>query len=280
MVSVEQYEIVRELVDDAVANGATLHCGGPTEVPGLQRPLLRARRAHRRDPRHADHARGDLRAGGADRHRATPRRRRSSSPTTPSSASAPRSGRSTASAPRASRRRLETGMVWLNDHMYSHGACQCAWGGVKHSGLGRAHSKFGFYECVNVKQMVWEPSRTRDFWWHPYDASLGRAMQAAAKLLYGRDADKWAALRAGACATRQAGGEDAAPRRGREYAVGRGGSSWRRQLLTANCQPVPTLPPMPARPTPAKNASVSSAGASATSPACRACSTRPSTSPA
>src|SRR4051812_29494866 len=31
MVSPEQFEIVRALVDDAVANGATLHCGGPVE---------------------------------------------------------------------------------------------------------------------------------------------------------------------------------------------------------------------------------------------------------
>src|SRR5207244_3412874 len=93
---------------------------------------------------------------------------------------------------RASRigRRLETGMVWLNDHMYSHGACQCAWGGAKHSGLGRAHSKFGFYECVNVKLVVWEPGRLRDFWWHPYDETLGRATKTAARLLYGREADR------------------------------------------------------------------------------------------
>ena len=46
-------------------------------------------------------------------------------------------------------RRIESGMVWINDHSYTHGACQCAWGGVKESGLGRSHSKFGFYECVN-----------------------------------------------------------------------------------------------------------------------------------
>ena len=48
-------------------------------------------------------------------------------------------------------RRIESGMVWINDHSYSHGAMQCSWGGVKESGLGRSHSKFGFYECVNVK---------------------------------------------------------------------------------------------------------------------------------
>ena len=32
MVSKEQYDLVVELVDDAVANGAKLHCGGPTTV--------------------------------------------------------------------------------------------------------------------------------------------------------------------------------------------------------------------------------------------------------
>ena len=89
-------------------------------------------------------------------------------------------------------------MVWINDHMYSHGACSCSWGGVKHSGLGRSHSKFGLYECVDVKQIAWEPSLTRNFWWHPYDESLGTGIHAAAQLLYGRDADKPGALREGA----------------------------------------------------------------------------------
>jgi len=95
-------------------------------------------------------------------------------------------------------RRVESGMVWINDHMYTHGAMQCAWGGVKHSGLGRAHSKFGFYECVDVKQIAWEPSLTQNFWWHPYDESLGKGIHAAAQLLYGRDDDKLGALKRGA----------------------------------------------------------------------------------
>jgi|tagenome__1003787_1003787.scaffolds.fasta_scaffold20989696_8 acyl-CoA reductase-like NAD-dependent aldehyde dehydrogenase len=197
MVSDDQFELVRELVDDALANGATMHCGGPTEVPGLNgrfyAPTVLTGVTHDmrimreeifgpvipivtvRDEEEAIALANDSEFGlGAsvwslDRGKAD------------------RIGR-----------RLEAGMVWLNDHMYSHGACQCAWGGVKHSGIGRAHSKFGFYECVNIKQMVWEPSRTRNFWWHPYDESLGKAMDASAKLLYGRDADKWGALRKGA----------------------------------------------------------------------------------
>ena len=34
MVSREQFELVRELVDDAVANGAELRCGGPVQPGG------------------------------------------------------------------------------------------------------------------------------------------------------------------------------------------------------------------------------------------------------
>jgi succinate-semialdehyde dehydrogenase/glutarate-semialdehyde dehydrogenase len=82
--------------------------------------------------------------------------------------------------------------------MYSHGTCQCSWGGVKESGIGRAHSKFGFYECVNIKHVGWEPSTFRDFWWHPYDESLTKALRASAKLLYGRRKQRLEALRTGA----------------------------------------------------------------------------------
>jgi len=93
--------------------------------------------------------------------------------------------------------RLQAGMVWINDHMFSHGVCSCSWGGVKQSGLCRSHSKFGLWECVNVKLLTWEPSRTPDFWWHPYDESLSKAMDASARLLYGRDSEKPSALRRG-----------------------------------------------------------------------------------
>jgi len=198
MVSEEQYEIVRELVDDAVANGAELHCGGPVEVPGLETGRFYS-------PTVLTGVRPDMRI----------MREEIFGPVVPITvvdseeeaielANDSEFGLGTSvwtmDRDRGERiaRRIETGMVWINDHMYSHGLCACAWGGVKHSGLGRAHSKFGFYECVNVKQVAWEPSRTRNFWWHPYDRSLGEALHAAAQLLYGRDADKRAALRRGA----------------------------------------------------------------------------------
>ena len=94
-------------------------------------------------------------------------------------------------------RRIESGMVWINDHAYSHAAMQCPWGGVKDSGLGRSHSKFGLYECVDVKLVSWEPGRTRNFWWQPYDETLGEAIRSTAGLLYGADGSRVKVLREG-----------------------------------------------------------------------------------
>ena len=102
-------------------------------------------------------------------------------------------------------RQIESGMVWINDHSFSHGACQCSWGGVKDSGLGRSHSKFGFYECVNIKLASWEPGWTRDSWWQPYDEDLATAWRASARLLYGRDGNRMQALREGAGALLRVG---------------------------------------------------------------------------
>ena len=190
MVSPEQLALVEELVDDAVDRGATLHCGGAE--PPFFRPAVLTGVTH------------DMRL----------MREEIFGPVVPivtvdsedeaialANDSEFGLGASVWTMNRAKgermARRIQSGMVWVNDHMFSHGACSCSWGGTKQSGLGRSHSKFGIYECVNIKLVTWEPSRTRDFWWYPYDEALGRAMQSAAKLLYGRDADKPGALRKG-----------------------------------------------------------------------------------
>jgi succinate-semialdehyde dehydrogenase/glutarate-semialdehyde dehydrogenase len=102
-------------------------------------------------------------------------------------------------------REIDSGMVWINDHSYTHAAMQCAWGGVKDSGLGRSHSKFGLYECVEPKTISWEPGRTRDMWWQPYDKTLGDALRASARLLYGRGGQRLKALREGAGALAKVG---------------------------------------------------------------------------
>jgi len=198
MVSREQFETVRELVDDAVAAGATLVCGGPVEAPAgagagafyapavltgvthemrimreeIFGPVLPIVVVESEDEAVALANDSDFGLG----------------------ASVWTSDRS--KGERVAHE-LQSGMVWINDHMFSHGACQCSWGGVKESGLGRTHSKFGLYECVNVKLRVWEPSTMRNAWWHPYDETLGRALRETATILYGRPSIRAGALRDG-----------------------------------------------------------------------------------
>jgi len=213
MTSAGQYETVVELVEDAVASGATRLCGGPVEVPGLSGKFIaptvltdvthemRIMREEIFGPvlpivvvdseEEAIELANDSQFGLGASVWTRDRRR----------------GERIA-------RRLESGMVWINDHSFSHGVCQCAWGGVKDSGLGRSHSKFGFYECVNIKTNAWEPGVTRDFWWHPYDRTLGEAVRASARALYGKGAERAEALRRGAAPLLKVGRRSLRRRRG------------------------------------------------------------------
>ena len=196
MVSAEQADLVTELVDDALASGAERLTGGPQEVPGFSGRFIAP----------------TVLAGVTDEMRIM--REEIFGPVVPivvvgseqealdrANDSNFGLGASVWTRDRAKgermARRIQSGMVWINDHSYSHGACQCSWGGVKDSGLGRSHSKFGLYECVNIKHVAWEPGLTRDFWWQPYDRALGDALRASARLLYGRNGSRAKALREG-----------------------------------------------------------------------------------
>ncbi len=200
MVSRDQFELVSELVDDAVAAGATIRCGGPVETPaaGLEAGAF-----------YVPTVLTDV------THEMRIMREEIFGPVLPiivvdseDQAVALANdcdfglGASVWTSDRSKgerfAREIDAGMVWINDHMFSHGACQCSWGGVKDSGLGRTHSKFGLYECVNVKLRTWEPSRVRDPWWHPYDETLGKALKQTAAILYGRPSIRAGALRQGA----------------------------------------------------------------------------------
>jgi len=196
MVSADQADLVTGLVDDAVGAGADLLTGGPAQIPGYEGRFIAP----------------TVLAGVEDEMRIM--REEIFGPVVPVIVVADEAeavarandsnfglGASVWTTDRAKgermARRIESGMVWINDHSYSHGAMQCSWGGVKDSGLGRSHSKFGFYECVNIKHVAWEQGLTRDFWWQPYDDDLGTALRSSVRILYGRGATRAKGLREG-----------------------------------------------------------------------------------
>ena len=196
MVSEEQAGNVTELVDDAIENGATKLTGGPTEVEGMKgsfiAPVVLTGVTHEMRIMKEEIFGPVLPVITVDSEQEA---------VDLANDSQFGLGASIWTKDRAKGERMahqiQSGMVWVNDHSFSHGACVCAWGGVKDSGLGRSHSKFGFYECVNIKQLAWEPGWTRDMWWQPYDRELGDAIRYSAQLLYSRNGNRLRALREG-----------------------------------------------------------------------------------
>ncbi len=213
MTSEGQYEIVVELIEDAVAAGATKLCGGPVELPGLPgkfiAPTVLTGVTHEMRIMREEIFGPVLPIVVVDSEQEAIDLANDSEFGLGASVWTKDRLRGERIA-----RKLESGMVWINDHSFSHGACQCSWGGVKDSGLGRSHSKFGFYECVNIKMNAWEPGLTRDFWWHPYDRTLGQAVQASAKILYGKAGTRTKALREGAAPLLAVGRRTLRKRRG------------------------------------------------------------------
>jgi len=82
-------------------------------------------------------------------------------------------------------RRIEAGTVIINDALYTHGAAQTPWFGVKESGLGVTHGSHGLFEFVRMKHVNWDllPMKS-NWWWFPYTERWQNRFKMLMKLLY------------------------------------------------------------------------------------------------
>jgi succinate-semialdehyde dehydrogenase/glutarate-semialdehyde dehydrogenase len=87
---------------------------------------------------------------------------------------------------------VEAGTIIINDVIYTHGAAETPWFGVKESGLGITHSKHGLREFVRMKHINWDmmPMKT-NLWWFPYSAKQERALKLLMVLLHKWGLKKW-----------------------------------------------------------------------------------------
>jgi acyl-CoA reductase-like NAD-dependent aldehyde dehydrogenase len=82
-------------------------------------------------------------------------------------------------------RRIHAGTVMVNDAVACFGISEAPHGGVKASGLGRTHGKFGLEEMVRTKYLDCErlPGVKR-VWWYGYGDSFSRQMEGFVDLQF------------------------------------------------------------------------------------------------
>jgi acyl-CoA reductase-like NAD-dependent aldehyde dehydrogenase len=75
-------------------------------------------------------------------------------------------------------RRIQAGTVMVNDVVSCFGISEAPHGGVKSSGVGRSHGRFGLEEMVRLKYLdVDRMPGMKKVWWYGYGASFARQME-------------------------------------------------------------------------------------------------------
>lgn len=92
-------------------------------------------------------------------------------------------------------RELEAGVVTVNDHVVAFGEVTGSWGGLRDSGIGRSHGRYGLLELCNIKYVTLDDGTDQAMpWYYPYDEDFGRFIRAGIPALYGVGRQKIAAL--------------------------------------------------------------------------------------
>jgi acyl-CoA reductase-like NAD-dependent aldehyde dehydrogenase len=84
-------------------------------------------------------------------------------------------------------RRIHAGTVMVNDVVSCFGISEAPHGGVKASGIGRAHGRFGLEEMVRLKYLDIDlvPSMKK-VWWYGYGAAFARQMEGFIDMQFAR----------------------------------------------------------------------------------------------
>jgi acyl-CoA reductase-like NAD-dependent aldehyde dehydrogenase len=82
-------------------------------------------------------------------------------------------------------RQIAAGTVMVNDTISCFGISEAPHGGLKASGIGRSHGRFGMEEMVRVKYLdVDRLPRMKKLWWYGYGAGLAQQMEAFVDLQF------------------------------------------------------------------------------------------------
>jgi acyl-CoA reductase-like NAD-dependent aldehyde dehydrogenase len=84
-------------------------------------------------------------------------------------------------------RRIQAGTVMVNDALACFGISEAPHGGVKASGMGRTHGRFGLEEMVRIKHVDSDRlPRMKQVWWYGYGEAFTRQMAGFVDLMFAR----------------------------------------------------------------------------------------------
>ena len=84
-------------------------------------------------------------------------------------------------------RRVQAGTVMVNDVLTCFGISEAPHGGIKASGIGRTHGRFGLEEMVWPKYVDSDRMpRMKKLWWYGYGPAFGRQMGGFIELLFAK----------------------------------------------------------------------------------------------
>lgn len=76
--------------------------------------------------------------------------------------------------------------------LYTHGAAETPWFGVKESGAGVSHSRHGLLEFVRMEHINRDRLSLRSNpWWYPYSGKKLRGFKSLTRLLHERGLKRW-----------------------------------------------------------------------------------------
>jgi succinate-semialdehyde dehydrogenase/glutarate-semialdehyde dehydrogenase len=85
-------------------------------------------------------------------------------------------------------RRIHAGTVMVNDVISCFGISEAPHGGVKASGIGRAHGRFGLEEMVRIKYVDTDLlPQMKKVWWYGYGGNFGRQMEGFLDMMFARN---------------------------------------------------------------------------------------------
>jgi len=84
-------------------------------------------------------------------------------------------------------RRIQVGTVMVNDAIACFGISEAPHGGIKASGMGRTHGRFGLEEMVRIKHVDSDHlPRMKQVWWYGYSQAFTRQMEGFVDMMFAR----------------------------------------------------------------------------------------------